>query len=162
MGRQHRWWSSSSGGAAAEQNRKGKGRLGSLLLSIPACLPLSPTHPTQVVHTYNLATRPRVCYDHTMQNGPPLIRTAKSICIGLHQYWVEGSPGNTECRSAFCPAAFLGEVGEQLAFPGGGGCTAHRCRLQGQVESQEVAGFCVVVFYPSPCFSGAAAAACMA
>eukprot|EP00983_Pelagomonas_calceolata_P075660 1153099-Pelagomonas_calceolata.AAC.1 len=36
-----------------------------------------------------------------MQNGPPLIRTAKSICIGLHRCWVEGSPGNTECRNAF-------------------------------------------------------------
>ena len=41
-----------------------------------------------------------MCYDHTMQNRPPLIRTAKSIYIGFHQYWVEGSPGNTEFRSA--------------------------------------------------------------
>ena len=29
---------------------------------------------------------------------------SKSIWIELHQYWVEGSPGNTECRSAFCPS----------------------------------------------------------
>eukprot|EP00983_Pelagomonas_calceolata_P033601 1051837-Pelagomonas_calceolata.AAC.1 len=35
-------------------------------------------------------------YADTMQNGSALIRTAESICIGLHQYWVEGSPGNTE------------------------------------------------------------------
>ena len=47
------------------------------------------------------------CYDHTTQNRPPLIRTANLTCVGLHQYWVEGSPGNTECRSAFCSIALL-------------------------------------------------------
>ena len=36
-----------------------------------------------------------------MRNKPPLIRTAKSTCIGLHHNWVEGSSWNTECHSAF-------------------------------------------------------------
>ena len=27
------------------------------------------------------------CYDHTIQKGPALIRTRKSIWIGPHQYW---------------------------------------------------------------------------
>ena len=44
-----------------------------------------------------------VCCDHTIQNRAPLIRTGNSTWIGLHQYWVEGSPGNPECCSAFWP-----------------------------------------------------------
>lgn len=61
--------------------------------------------------------------DHTIQNRSPLIRTAKSIWIGLHQYWVEGSPGNPECcwalllhpRPTVCPTQSASE-GEGTLF----------------------------------------------
>ena len=51
------------------------------------------------------AAPPASCCDQTIQKRAPLIRTGNSTWIGLHQYWVEGSPGNPECRSAtlLCP-----------------------------------------------------------
>jgi hypothetical protein len=39
------------------------------------------------------------CYGHTITNTPDPIRTRKLSVIGLDQYWVEGSPGNPQCRS---------------------------------------------------------------
>eukprot|EP00983_Pelagomonas_calceolata_P031902 1001622-Pelagomonas_calceolata.AAC.2 len=50
-----------------------------------------------------------------MQNGTSVMKASKSICMGLHSYWVEESPGNAfECRTAFCcPDAALPSDGKR-------------------------------------------------